>query len=104
VAASDGRSVSGFIRWDNDEEHAWEVLEGLMDGVELSIELGRIRRIEPGQDGVTVALHDGRTFVLEGSEDLGDLGASNRGVFVTPEQGETVLVKWQELSQATFDP
>jgi hypothetical protein len=104
VMARDRRAVSGLIRWDNDEERAWEVLDAEADGVEISIEMGRIRSIVRDGDSATVTLHDGRAFVLEGTEDLSDLGEANRGVFVTQQTGETGLVRWRDLLSATFDP
>jgi hypothetical protein len=104
VVTRDGRSVTGRVRWDNDEEHGWEVLDAQVDGVDVSIEMGRIRSLLREGDSATVTLRDGRTFVLEGTEDLGDLGEANRGIFVMPEAGETVLVRWRELQSATFEP
>jgi hypothetical protein len=104
VVASDGRSVSGSIRWDNDEEHVWDVLDGRLDDVDVSVELARVRSIERSGESARVSLRDGRVFTLAGDEELGDLGEANRGVFVTPASGETVLVRWRNLVRATFDP
>lgn len=97
VRSESGEEVEGAIRWDNDEAAGWELLDGRMDGVDLDIELDRVRSIEKRSDGrgVRVTLLDGRTFELEGSNDV---DAGNKGVFVTPENGETVLVKWEDFA------
>jgi hypothetical protein len=104
VVSQDGRRVSGLVRWDNDEEHTWEMLDVESDGVALAIELGRVRSIERAGEAARVTLRDGRIFDVEGTEELTDVGESNRGIFVTPDGGETALVRWRELVSATFEP
>jgi hypothetical protein len=104
VLATDGRSVSGLIRWDNDEEHTWETLEARSGDVDVTIELGLVRSIERVGTSSRVTLHDGRVLDAHGSDDLGDLGEANRGIFVTPENGATTLVRWRDLESATFEP
>jgi hypothetical protein len=104
VVASDGRRVAGLIRWDNDEEHTWEMLDAWGDDLVVAIELGLVRSIERIDEVSHVELHDGRTFTLQGDEQRGDLGPSNRGIFVTDEDGATTLIRWRDLGSATFDP
>jgi hypothetical protein len=104
VLARDGLGASGHIRWDNDEEHAWETLEARSGDVDFTIELGRVRSIERVGTSSRVTLHDGRVFDAEGTDDLGDLGEANRGIFVTSENGATTLVRWRDLKSATFEP
>jgi hypothetical protein len=104
VVSQDGRSASGRIRWDNDEEHAWETLEARSGDVDVTIELGLVRSIERAGTYSRVTLHDGRAFDAEGTDDLGDLGETNRGIFVTTEDGATTLVRWRDLKSATFEP
>jgi hypothetical protein len=70
----------------------------------VAIELGLVRSIERVGEASRVELHDGRTFLLQGSEELEDLGPSNRGIFVTPESGETTLVRWRDFASVTFEP
>ena len=104
VLAVDGRTASGLVRWDNDEEHGWETLEARSGDVDVTIELGLVRSIERVGTSSRVTLHDGRVFDAHGTEDLGDLGDANRGIFVTPESGATTLVRWRDLKSATFEP
>jgi hypothetical protein len=107
VVASDGRSVTGLIRWDNHKERTWEVLDAWThdrDDVVVGIELGLVRSIERIDVAYRVQLHDGRTFMLQGSEERGDLGPSNRGIFITTENGDATLVRWRDFKSAAFDP
>jgi hypothetical protein len=104
VVARDGRRVSGLVRWDNDEEHTWEMLDVESEGVMLAIELGRVRSVERLGESARVTLRDGRLLEAAGNDELEDVGASNRGIFVTTPDGETVLVRWRDLESATFEP
>jgi len=102
VRSVGGDIVTGTLRWDNDESFTWETIEGVADGVRFSVEISAVRSIErrPGR-GVEIELRDGRVLRLAGSEDV-DRG--NRGVFVTPEGGATVLVRWPDLHRVLIDP
>lgn len=100
VETVDGREVRGAIRWDNDEEYSWEILDGRQGDVDFDIEFAQVRSIVPHDDwSADVTLRDGRTFRLEGSNDVDD---DNKGIYVTPEGGETQLVRWRDLRQVTF--
>jgi hypothetical protein len=102
VESRNGERHTGRIRWDNDEEHTWEVLDGRSDGVDYDIELGLVRRIErAGSSAARVELLDGRSMLLEGSNDVND---ENQGIFVRGESGRTVLVHWRDLERVTFGP
>ena len=100
VEALDGRSISGEVRWDNDEAAGWEVLDGWSGGAELNIELGAIHSIERiDEDGVTVTLFDGSTFDLSDSSDVAE---GHRGVFVKPVARPRRLVRWQDFHRVVF--
>lgn len=95
-----GDGLTGRIRWDNDEEATWEILDGRDRGVDFDVELGLVDRIvRAGSWGVEVTLRDGRVLELEGSNDVDD---GNKGVFVTLEDGEVALVRWRDLQEVTF--
>jgi hypothetical protein len=49
---------------------------------------------------VRVGLRDGRTLLLEGSNDVDE---TNKGIFVRLESGRTMLVRWAELERVTFE-
>ena len=102
VRSVGGDIVTGTLRWDNDESFTWETIEGVADGVRFSVEIGAVRSIERRPErGVEIELRDGRLLRLAGSEDV-DRG--NRGVFVTPEGGATVFVRWPDLHSVLIDP
>jgi hypothetical protein len=97
VHAVDGRVIEGEVRWDNDEERAWEPLDGRSGDAELDIEFGTIGSIQKLEDdAVRVTLLDGRTFDLTGSADVDE---RNRGIFVTPDGTPTRLVRWRDFDR-----
>jgi hypothetical protein len=101
VETVDGDRLTGTIRWDNDEESTWEILDGRSDGVDYDIELAHVRTIERvGSSAARVGLRDGRTLLLEGSNDVDE---TNKGIFVRLESGRTMLVRWAELERVTFE-
>ncbi len=100
IETEDGERYTGAIRWDNDEAYTWEILNGTAQDADLDVELGNVRSIRrDGPWGARVTLLDGRTFDLEGSNDVDE---DNKGIFVTPDDGETVLVPWRDFREATF--
>jgi len=101
VETEDGALLSGTLRWDNDEEYSWEILDGRDHDVDFDIELGHVASIRNlGSWGAEVTLLDGRTFELNGSNDVDD---RNKGVFVTTEDGETLFVAWRDFREVTFE-
>lgn len=98
VFARGGESHTGLIRWDNDEEFSWEILDGeLRDGVELDIEFGAIVAIERlGEERSRVTLRDGRAFELG---DSNDVARGNNGVFVERSDGTLVVVPWDRFER-----
>ena len=102
VEASGGERHSGLIRWDNDEEYSWEILDGqLRDGIDLDIEMGAIASIERrGYRTAVVTLRDGRRFELGESNDVDE---DNKGVYIEREDGGLVLVPWESFRRVLFD-
>lgn len=100
VRTEDGRTLTGFIRWDNDEEYTWELLDGNYRGIELDVEFSEIEGIERlSSSSALVRLRDGRSFELDDSNDVND---GNKGIFVTSEGGETVMVRWRDFRDVIF--
>lgn len=100
VVDEDGEGWTGRIRWDNDEEFGWEILDGRYRDMEFEIEFSRVESIRKRfGGGAEVVLRDGRVLELEDSNDV-DRG--NKGVFVTGEDGETVAVEWDDFREVRF--
>ena len=100
VVDRDGREVTGWLRWDNDEEFGWEILDGSSGDVEFDVELARVARIERiTSRSAQVTLRDGRSFELEGSNDV-DRG--NRGIYVETEEGGLELIRWEDFAEVVF--
>jgi hypothetical protein len=101
VVTEDGARHTGWVRWDNDEEYSWEILDGWLGDVDVDVELGNVERIARlGSWGSEVTLFDGSVLELEGSNDVDE---DNKGVFVTLDEGETVLVPWWDFRELTFE-
>ncbi len=95
-----GSELTGEIRWDDDEEYTWEMLNGEADGVDFNIEFGQIRSIERrSQRGATVTLLDGRVFQLSDSNDVDD---GNRGIYVSDASGAVTGVDWSDFEEIRF--
>ena len=88
------------VTWENDEAWSWEILDGQAGDVDLDVEFGQLRSIRRlGSWGSEVTLLDGRTFEMEGSNDVAD---GNKGLYVTLDDGETVLVPWRAGTAVAF--
>lgn len=101
VHTEDGDSYSGTIRWDNDEEYTWEILDGNYRDIEFDIEFGLIKEIaKKSYRSSVVTVWDGRSFRLRGSNDVDE---DNKGIFVTLADGDEVEIDWEDFSRVEFD-
>lgn len=101
VVTRGGERITGDLRWDNDEEWSWEILNGSYHGVVYEVEFGQVRHARrQGAKGATVTLTDGRVLELEESNDVTE---DNKGLYVIPSGGETKLVSWDDVREVTFD-
>lgn len=100
VHTEDGESYTGEIRWDNDEENTWEILDGDYHDIEFDIEFGLIKQIEKkSYRSAVVTVSDGRMFRLRGSNDVDE---DNKGVFVKTDDGDEVEVDWEDFARVEF--
>ena len=102
VETTSGETFSGLIRWDNDEEYTWEILDGqLSGGADLDVEMGTIAAIERrGYSTSVVTLRDGRRLELGDSNDVDE---GNRGVYIQQADGRLVLVPWDTFRLVRFE-
>jgi hypothetical protein len=95
-----GESITGTIRWDNDEEYTWEILDGEYHDVQFDIEFGLIQSIEKKSSRSSiVTLWDGRSFHLRGSNDV---DKDNKGIFIMLEDGDEIEVDWEDFVRVEF--
>jgi hypothetical protein len=100
VVAEDGRRFTGTVRWDNDEEWTWEMLNGNYREMEVQVEFGMIASIDRvSSQSARVTLLDGREFVLRGSNDVNN---ENKGIFVDGDDGKPVMLRWGEFQRIDF--
>lgn len=101
VETKDGDVLRGELIWDCDEAYTWEMLNGEQDGIEFHVEFSQIASLKPiSRRGTEVLLKDGRTYELSGSNDVDD---GNRGIQVRLEDGDEVLVDWDDLREVRFE-
>ena len=101
VYTEDGDSYKGTIRWDDDEEYTWEILDGNNRDIEFDIEFGLIKEIKKrSYRSSVVTVSDGREFRLRDSNDVDE---DNKGIFITLSDGEEVEVEWEEFDRVEFD-
>lgn len=102
VYDEDGEAHTGKIRWDNDEEYGWEVLDGEYRGVEFDIPFENIKSIEKlSSRSSRVTLWDGRQFKLRDSNDVND---ENNGIFITTgsDDDDEVIIDWEDFDRVEF--
>ena len=100
VHTDSGESYTGHIRWDDDEEYTWEILDTEIKEIEADIELGNISSIRrKGCCSAIVTLWDGHEFRVKGSNDVDE---ENKGIFVILESGEEVEIDWDDFDYVEF--
>ena len=91
-----GEELTGEIRWDNDEEYTWEMLDGDDKGIEFKVEFSQIASIAKRGYSAAVVLLDGRTFQLSGGNDV---NPNNRGITVRTEDGSVHQLSWDDFRE-----
>ena len=102
VYDEDGNETSGYIRWDNDEEYTWEILDGDYHGIEFDIVLENVKMIEKlSSRSSRVTLLDGRQFKLR---DSNDIDSDINGIFImkTPGDRDETELEWDEFERVEF--
>ncbi len=101
VYTEDGVAHKGRIRWDNDEEYTWEMLDGEGRDTDFDIEFGLVKSIEKNpRRGALVTVSDGRTFDLSRSNDVDE---DNKGIIIEKSTGGKILVLWEDFERVVFD-
>jgi hypothetical protein len=99
VFTEDGDKFTGDIKWDDDEEYTWELLDGSSGDIDFDIEFGFIKSIEKiSSRSSRVTLKDGRIFKLK---DSNDVDSDNKGIIVRTGNDE-VDVDWEDFGKVEF--
>lgn len=101
VKTTDGKTFSGKIIYDLDEEYGMEVLQGKDEDIEYIIPFRKIASISPkNYDYSTVKLKDGTTLTLGDAQDVSD---KNSGVLVFEASNDPIYVPWSKINIITFN-
>ncbi|MBT8232385.1 MAG: hypothetical protein HKO66_06705 [Saprospiraceae bacterium] len=92
-------TFEGFLQWDHDERLSYDELNGHTDDGEMDIEFGKIQSIKKTFRGSDVTLKSGRSFKLDGTNDVND---ENRGIIVNMPNYGRVDIPWDEFEEITF--
>jgi hypothetical protein len=96
---SEEGDFTGYLQWDHDERLTEDELNGETEDGDLDIKFGNIKSIKKEWKSCTVTLNSGRSFELEGTNDV---NKSNRGIIVNmPGQGR-VDIQWDEFEEIYF--
>lgn len=96
VITESGEELTGDIRWDNDEEYTWEMLNGDYKGIDFDVEFSQIASIAKRGRGAAVELVDGRTFQLSGTNDV---NPGNRGITIRADDGSARHIRWADFRE-----
>lgn len=101
VKTVDGKTISGTIVYDLDEEYTMEVLQGKEEDIEYIIPFGKIVSVSPkNYDYSTVKLVDGTTLTLGESQDVSD---KNSGLLVFEGSNDPVYIPWEKIEIVNFN-
>ncbi|GHN00578.1 hypothetical protein WSM22_20670 [Cytophagales bacterium WSM2-2] len=97
VKTSDGKSLSGKVILDLDEQYNFELFQGKSDGVEYIIPLRNIKQIlvQRGREA-DVVLNNGKKLTLSNSQDVGEM---NHGLLVFTDDKNPVYVAWENVQE-----
>lgn len=84
----------GYIKWDLDERHGDEILDGDSDDGSKEIPFRNIKSIEKDGYGCMVTMNSGRSIFLD---DSNDVDSGNRGIEIYQHGVGSVIVKWKEF-------
>ncbi len=90
----------GYIQWDSEEALSIDKIDGDEDDVRMSIDMGKIRKIErESRRRSKLTLKDGRSMILDGTNDVNE---EIRGVLVEDERFGRVTIDWDAFEEVEF--
>jgi hypothetical protein len=102
VLTKDGKSLTGKIVFDLDEESTYELLQGKQGDFEVITPFRDIKRLEPISDyRCSIELKSGKKITLEDAQDVND---RNQGVLVFANaKSDPVYVLWEDVKSIDFN-
>jgi hypothetical protein len=95
VVTNDGKTLSGKMIFDLDEEYDFELLQGKSDEIEFAVPLRNIKQITVlNGHRADVTLKNGQKLALEESQDVGDL---HQGVLIFTSKDSPTYVAWEDI-------
>ena len=95
-----GMQFTGYVTWDVDEIYSTDILDGDLNGRRVRIPFGEIASIERHSSwGARVTLHDGESFILEGTNDV---DASIGGISISDAALGQVKLDWAQFDNVRF--
>ncbi len=95
-----GESYTGFIKWDDDERLADDILDGESRNGDQKVPFENIVSIEKDRGGSLVTFKSGRDIYMDGSNDVSN---GNRGIIVYEESVGTIEIPWKYFDKLTFE-
>jgi hypothetical protein len=100
ITTENGKTISGRIVYDLDEEFTYEVLQGKSDRVEYFIPFSNISKISPrGWNSAILELKSGNQLSLQESQDVSEL---HQGLLVFTGKSDPVYIRWETIKEIKF--
>lgn len=101
VKTKDGKTISGRIIYDLDEEFSYEIIQGKNDDLEYLIPMSSIKQIIPkNYDNSYVVLNDGQKLLLGDAQDVSD---KHDGILVFKNGDDATYIRWEDVAEVTFN-
>ncbi len=102
VTTQNGKTYTGRIVYDLDEEFSYEILNGAIKDTEFEIPFRLVKSIEPRQsDESVVTLKSGEKYELEDSQDVNE---RNTGILVFENENDgPVYIYWEDVEKVVFE-
>lgn len=102
VVTKDGKSLTGKIVFDLDEESTYELLQGKQGDFEVITPFRDIKRVEPISDyRCRIELKSGKNITLEDAQDVNE---RNQGVLVFANaKSDPVYILWEDVKSIDFN-
>ncbi len=101
VVTKDGKTLSGKIVFDLDEESNYELLQGKQGEFELTTPFRDIKKVEPINDyRCSIELKSGKKITLDDTQDVNE---KNQGVLIFAGKSDPIYVSWEQVKNIVFN-